>query len=606
MRGKMKDLLKRIGNTVKRNCGEILTVLTALAMLCVFVSMKEGFHMDELISYEFANAEYNPWIVSTQPEGRLAKFMHNEIDGETFGETLSNLTAEIKDVLQNRGSSKLLSYKADVYEEPVWISREQFRDYITVGGGDAFNYFSVYFNVISDNHPPLHFMALHTVSSVFRGRAEVWMGCLINLAAVAIVMVLLIKIGRLLASALGMKEKSRAIGLYSALFYGFSTGAVATALLIRMYSLVTLWCVAFFWLILKKWQDREYDRRNLWLILITALGFWTQYFFLFYCILLAAVAAVSLLKSRRVREFWCFVRTMLLAATLGLAVFPFAVQDVLSSGRGVEALENLAEGMSGYGVRLTAFLNIVQNRTFSGWFWLMLLVLAIFVGICVRRIPEKQGVSEESRKKDSVDGKNRRTLLWMLLFPVVGYFLLAARMSPYLVDRYVMPIFPFVILVGVLALFRLLWAVKKSMPEKLGRGIVGTVCILTLLIQLFGLIRYDGNYLYRGYRMQEEKAEQYADYSCICVYGGVRYYENLKEFTQYEKTLLLTLEELENRMDKESIAGLDRVVVLVKSGIDYRQVMDILKREYGFVPEDSEWVDKEPYGDTVCLMRKDK
>ena len=106
--------------------------------------------------------------------------------------------------------------------------------------------------------------------------------------------------------------------------------------------------------------------------------------------------------------------------------------------------------------------------------------------------------------------------------------------------------------------------------------------------------------------MQEEKAEQYADYSCICVYGGGRYYENLKEFTQYEKTLLLTLEELENRMDKESIAGLDRVVVLVKSGIDYRQVMDILKREYGFVPEDSEWVDKEPYGDTVCLMRKDK
>ena len=101
MRGKMKDLLKRIGSTVKRNCGEILAVMAALAMLCGFVSMKEGFHMDELISYEFANAEYNPWIVPTQPEGRLAKFMHNEIDGETLGETLSNLTAEIKDVLQN-------------------------------------------------------------------------------------------------------------------------------------------------------------------------------------------------------------------------------------------------------------------------------------------------------------------------------------------------------------------------------------------------------------------------------------------------------------------------------------------------------------------------
>lgn len=606
MRGKMKDLLKRIGSTVKRNCGEILAVMAALAMLCGFVSMKEGFHMDELISYEFANAEYNPWIVPTQPEGRLAKFMHNEIDGETLGETLSNLTAEIKDVLQNRGGSKLLSYKADVYEEPVWITREQFRDYITVDRGDAFNYLSVYFNILTDVHPPLYYMVLHTVSSVFQGRAEAWMGCLINLAAIAIVMVLLVKIGRLMASALGMGEKAGSVGFCCALFYGFSAGAVATTLLTRMYGMVTLWCVAYFWLILKKWEDREYDRRNLRLILITALGFWTQYFFLFYCILLAAVAAVALLRSKRVKEFWCFVRSMLLSAVLGLAVFPFAVQDVISSDRGVEALENLTEGMSGFGMRLAAFLDIVQSRTFSGWFWVMLLVLAVFVSIYIRTTSGKQDMPEEKREKDSLAGKNRRTLLWMLLFPAAGYFLLAARMSPYLVDRYVMPVFPFVILAGVLALSRLLWAVKKSVPEKLGRGIVGTVCILTLLLQVFGLIRYDGSYLYRGYRMQEKRAEQYADYSCICVYGGVRYYENLKEFTQYEKTLLLTLEELENRMDRESIAGLDRIVVLVKSGIDCRQVTDILNREYGFVPEDSEWVEEEPYGDTVFLVRKEK
>ncbi len=275
---------------------EIGVVLFCLFVLGLFVLRKEGFHMDELLSFELANAEFNPWIVPTQPEGRLAKFVRNEIDGESFGETFRNLAAEAKDVLQNRGESKLLTYTADVYEEPVWITAEQFQDYITVDRGDAFNYLSVYFNVKDDNHPPLHFMLLHTVCSLFQGRAESWMGCLINLAAVAAVMVLLIKSGRLLADALGMKERTRLTGLLAALLYGLSTGAVATALLIRMYGMLTLWCAAYFYIVLKKWLNREFDRHNVCLTAVTAMGFWTQYFFLFYCILLAGVVCVLLVR----------------------------------------------------------------------------------------------------------------------------------------------------------------------------------------------------------------------------------------------------------------------------------------------------------------------
>ena len=34
------------------------------------------------LSFELANARYNPWIVPTQPEGRLAKFVNEEIRGQ--------------------------------------------------------------------------------------------------------------------------------------------------------------------------------------------------------------------------------------------------------------------------------------------------------------------------------------------------------------------------------------------------------------------------------------------------------------------------------------------------------------------------------------------
>lgn len=601
----MRGFWHKMKFTIKRNIAEITVVLVSLAVLCGFVSMKEGFHMDELLSYELANAEYNPWIVPTQPEGRLAKFIHNEIDGESFGETVSNLVAEIEDVLQNRGNSKLLTYKADVYEEPVWITSQQFQDYITVGAGDAFHYLSVYFNVKDDNHPPVHFMLLHTISSIFRGRAEAWMGCLINLAAVAAILVLLMRTGRLLADALGMEKKSRAVSICCALFYGLSAGAVATTLLIRMYGVMTLWCVAYFYLILRKWQNGEYDHHNLRLILITALGFWTQYFFLFYCILLAAVTTVALARSRRIRELRCFVRSMLIAAVLGVAVFPFSISDVFSSGRGTEALGNFMEGLSGYGIRLSAFLRLIGKRTFSPLFWVLLLLLAALVLVGRKMRDEKTKAADaEYEPENKKEKKNRRVLLWMLIFPVVGYFLLAARMSPYLVDRYIMPVFPFVILTGVLAMFGILCALEKHGTEKRNRGLMCLVCCLTLLFQLAALFQYDGSYLYRGYHSQEKLAEEYADYSCVCIYAGVGYYENLKEFTQYEKTLLLTLEELENRMDRESIEGQEKIVVLVKAGVDYMRVLEILSADYGFVLENGDWVEEGPYRDTICLMRK--
>lgn len=595
---------------LKENIYEILTVTVCLLVLGLFVSMKEGFHMDELLSFELSNAEFNPWIVTTQPEGRLAKFVHNEIDGETFGETMENLVAEVKDVLKNRGNSKMLTYQADVYEEPVWISAEQFRDYIEVDSRDAFLYPSVYFNVKDDNHPPLHFMLLHTVCSLFQGRAEAWMGCLINLGAVAAVLVLLMKTGRLLAEVLGLQSCSRLTGVMAAVLYGMSAGAVATTLLIRMYAMVTLWCVAYFYLVLKKWRDRDFKHHNGLLILVTALGFWTQYFFLFYCITLAVTLCVLLLLSGRRKELGCFVRSMLMAAGIGLAVFPFAVSDVLSSGRGVEALENLASGFGGYGTRLISFFGIVAGRMFSSLLciaaaFVALAVLALHKGPKGSKAANTEEIPGEAATENGGKEAGRSAYVWMLVLPAIGYFLLASRMSPYLVDRYVMPVFPFVALTGGLLLSAVLHVFEGKWGEICGKGFTWVICTAVIILQIIGLIRYDGSYLYTGYALQEAVARENAGYPCICVYEGVGYYENLKEFTYYDKSLLLTTEELENRKDRESIQKLEKVALLIKADeVDIDHTLKVMDEIYGFVPESPGWRGQGVHGDVLCLMTK--
>ncbi len=75
----------------KKILPELLAVILCLVLMGAGVSRKEGNHMDELLSFELANARYNPWIVPTQPEGRLAKFVNEEIEGDSAGETLENL-----------------------------------------------------------------------------------------------------------------------------------------------------------------------------------------------------------------------------------------------------------------------------------------------------------------------------------------------------------------------------------------------------------------------------------------------------------------------------------------------------------------------------------
>lgn len=658
MESKMK---RRAGG--HKSVAEMIVVALCLVLLGFFVSEKEGFHMDELLSFELSNAEYNPWIVTTQPEGRLAKFIHNEIDGDSLRETLGNLAAVVEDVVRNRGNSKLLTYEADVYEEPVWITGEQFRDYITVEKKDAFNYLSVYFNVKDDNHPPLHFMLLHTVSSVFRGRAWPWMGCAINLAAVAAVLFLLIRLGQLLAQALGMERYSRLTGILCALLYGVSSGAVATVLLIRMYAMLTLWCVALLYLVLRKWRGKSFDRHNKGLVAVTVMGFWTQYFFLFYCMLLAATVLILLLMSKRIREFWCLLRSFVIAAAIGIAVFPFAIADVFSTGRGVEALENLSRGLSGYGERVAAFAGILWERTLSPGVWLLLVsgVVGCIVLKFGRRsdmpagaaeMTDRIGIADRAEAKAGTKAADRAEVkagtsakgagvrgayAALVLLPMAGYFLLAARMSPYLVDRYVMPLFPLAALAGGVLLVYIL-SFLMSFPRRgaensqsvsrngsarkssagdagvrnsgAGKGVARDalplyacgVCMLAALLQAGALAGYDGQYLYPGYRAQENVAAVHEGEACVCIYDGVGYYENLKEFTYYDKSLLLTVEELGNRRDTDSIEELERFVLLIKGDVRVEDVLEVFAGKYGFVPQEQALSADSVHGDSIYVM----
>lgn len=598
--------MKKRGNDI-RNWGKLLALLLVTGILCCFVAKKEGYHMDELLSFELSNALYNPWIVPTQPVGRLAKFMEEEIKGESLGETVHNLVEVGWDVVKNRGNSKLLQFKADVYPEPVWISGERFTEYVTAGKGDRFQYFSVYFNVKDDNHPPFHFMLLHTMSSLFPGKVEPFLGCAINILAILGCIICFFRLGRLLEQCPFLPAGfGTAGGIAAGLLYGCSVGGIRTALLIRMYGLMTFFCVCLFYMHVRKWMERGFEKKNRGLAMVTMLGFWTQYFFLFYCLALAAVTVGLLAAKKRFRELKRYLRTMILAGVIGVAAFPFSISDVFSSGRGVEALESLSSGLSGYGYRLVKFAGIFMEAGF-GKIIFGLAVLVLLGGcVCAGALRNRKASMEKAVCTGEQAGVGEGKALFLLfIVPPLCYFLLAARTAPYLVDRYLMPLFPFLAMFLVLLFgvsLRLMWG--RDMP--VSRMKAGCACLagLVCLVGAVNLASYDGTYLYQGYDRQLKVAEEYGDLPCVCLYDGTGYYENLLEFTRYDKTLLLKLPELEQRQDASELTQMGQMVVLKKGIVEEESALAALG-QYGWMVEKVLLSGEDSvYGDTVYLCRR--
>lgn len=583
----------------KKNKGEFVVLAVIFLLGCFFISRKEGYHMDELLSFELANAEFTPWIVTTQPEGRLEKFVRNEIYGDSFGETVANITENVKDVLKNRGASKMLSYKADVYEEPVWIPAEQFRDYITADSRDNFNYLSVYFNVKDDNHPPLHFMALHTVSSVFRGKISPWMGCGINLVLILGICILLMKICREFLFA------DKEPGIAVCILYACGMAGIATLLLIRMYAMLTFFCMAALYLHMKKKKTGRWKYQNKLLVLVTVCGFLTQYYFVIFMLFLAGVTVVYLWRTEK-KSLLYYIRTMGISAVLGLCIFPFSVSDVLYSERGVESVQNLGGGFSGLGERLGNFWKIVLEQVLGGGAGTGIFLITVAAALVCWGLV-KLGQDRELAKVKKVEREKARrskgSPVWeysMICVPCIGYFLVVVKIAPYYADRYLMPVFPPMALLMGIVLRKSLDFLGKYLKAFGHRGVLTGLAVLLVAPNLW---MTTPAYLYQGYGLQETMAKEYWDRACLCVYEGVGYYQNLMEFTHYKETLMVTQEELLSRSRDEVLETEEELVVLMKRNIDREAVEEYLAKEYGYAP--AEYMIRESvHGDVVRFYRK--
>ena len=509
---------------VERILFGVSLVLIILVML-FFINKKEGFHCDEIFSYGSSNSTYSNVFYSNCKIDQEKVFFDEYVILFNIFYIIGN---EKKYYIDNTDEKdRLIREKADE-QENTWRTREEAIDYMQVtGNGDAFNISSVYWNQISDVHPPLFYAIVNVVSSVFQNNSSKYIIFGINVVFFLLTAYFMRKI----LIEIDKKELS----ILTVLLYGLSIAGISTVVFLRMYMMLTFFTVVFLYLNIKIVKnDFHVDKRKIIeLILTTVGGFLTQYFFCFYALLVVIIMGIIFLIRKRYKELAKYVGIFVVSAIIGLLIFPMSLYHMFFGERGVGFFANEL-----YGPRLKAFTELILNNFgANNIIGIALLILSIFVVIIVKK-------------------KENLPIFCLISIPVVCYIMIIAKIAPYVELRYIMNVLPITTIFVVMMV--------GSMFDNRTYEIL-LVAAMVIGLTGYGFITQKPSYLYEGYNKYLEVAEEYKD--CDYVYVGYLLFNHIQflpEYMTYENTMLMAQEDLWWIKDDEKLKNSDEFILGVE------------------------------------------
>jgi len=285
----MKDKILKI--TDKKYFMPVLLALLIILQLAnitrIIVNEKKSCHSDEIFSYGLANSFYEPYLDTDRVRSVL---------GEKHEHNLNH-----------------------------WISGDVIRNYVTVQKGEQFRYDSVWYNQSMDRHPPLYYAVLHTVCSFFPDTFSFIFGYAVNFICFIVTQIFLYKLSKNLL-------KSKYLALIVCIFWGFSSAAADLTIFIRMYCMLSMWTVIFFYLHSKliAADDKPLFKQLVPIIIITICGALTQYLFLFVAFVTAVMFCIRYLCKRKFKVFLAYGFSLLGSVAAAAVIYPAYIPNMLS------------------------------------------------------------------------------------------------------------------------------------------------------------------------------------------------------------------------------------------------------------------------------------
>lgn len=301
----------------------VVAMLLHVAIVLSFAAKKEGYFIDEVLTFSLANREVTGYF-----------------------DTPANSWTDSDWYLRNMTAQEWARFRFDI----------------------------PYMNQVQDVSPPLFYMLIHGVCSFFPGQLSHWMGIGLNLCFYIGSILLMYFLGKRIF-------KDNAAGVLIAFLFGITYGAVNSAIFIRMYMQATFMLLAHVSVYVHYLDQDNIKKRGYVLLALTAvLGCLTQYYFLIGAAFLGMWYVLKFLIKKRYLDLLKYFIAVGVSAVSAYLIFPAMLRHILKSGRGAAAFESLGENSS-YFDHLKEMFRILNSQMFASRFWWILVVILVFVGI---------------------------------------------------------------------------------------------------------------------------------------------------------------------------------------------------------------------------------
>jgi hypothetical protein len=408
-----------------------------------------------------------------------------------------------------------------------WNPSDYYWGLLTVQPDERFDFKSVYQLLVSNVHPPFYHLQLHAVHSLFPNFWSNWFGAGINIFWLVSANIILY-----LASRLIFKDKISAL-LPSAI-WGFSSGAISSAVFFRMYATLTFFftALAYLGILIISGKTKTGTKFLTGLFLVIFLGCFTQLYFFVFLAFTAFILFIFLLFTKEYKKI--VKLTITVSGSLGFyyLCWPVIISQLFNSSRGEEAFENF-KSSEPFFFNLKSYVDIINRELFSKMLpvnllskrLLFLLLIALLVLLIIF-------VCRKGIKK--IFGREIFTILF--LFSISTLFVtIVARIAPYRDDRYVFAVYPIIILTLITLLYNLFSVIKGIKPQFL-------LTLFSLFLILTGFHNKEVNYLYSNTPNIYRILKDYNNVSCISLIGhsqpGRRISQMLYDFAQFNRVFV--------------------------------------------------------------------
>ncbi|MCI8358873.1 MAG: glycosyltransferase family 39 protein [Lachnospiraceae bacterium] len=521
-------------------------------------SQKKGTFVDELLTYDLSNRQSSrvefitSWLTSTPP---------------------SDILNDVNDLLRNgKESSRLYRAFKELEQQEaasVWHDGSYYAGFITAEQGHRFDFLSVMYNAVYDSAPPFYYYFIHLICSLFPGSFSLWYGLIVNIIFLMLTCALLYRLSEKYFGGAGY-------AFLVTLCYALSIGGISTLLIIRMYAVHTFFTLAFLGVCLHIAQNGfSFTKKSrAAYILCAVLGFYTQYYFVIYAGFLVGTILVFLFTRKEYRpRVKSWLAASAAAAVVSLIVWPFSIKHIFMDSFGASTLTGAASGNPFH--KFAAYYKIIADSLFAGQPLLfavlcLLLIVLFFMAFLRKKAPHvklSRGESENTATQPSFSALKP----FLLFIPILGYLLLVALSAPFLADRYIMCIFP-VLLLGMYFLY------DKALSA-VTRHAFPILCAAGVLITAWGLLTVPRDYTYPEKEERYAFMEQAENASCLYIseHNGWMYKSCLDIMSLCKNTAVLYPEQL------SSEAGLllpsdcgDKILVCIANSFDQEDILNTI------------------------------